>query len=78
MGRKVCFIPEAGNWEKRGLTSKGQLPTDSQWAGAFKGEVQGYTGGGRGLHAETAQSALTVTLKLIMQWSDQHRLDCFK
>ena len=38
---------------------KGQLPpTDNQWATAF-------TGGGRGLHAETAQSAPTVILKLI-------------
>ena len=34
-------------------------PTVNRWARAF-------TGGGRGLPAETAQSALTVTLKLVM------------
>ena len=31
-----------------------------------------------GVHAETAQSAVTVILKLVMQWSDQCHLDCFK
>ena len=31
-----------------------------------------------GLHAETAQSALTVILKLVIQWTDQRHLDCFK
>ena len=29
-------------------------------------EFQGCIGGGRGLHAETAQSALTVVLKLVI------------
>ena len=28
--------------------------------------------------AETAQAALTGILKLVMQWSDQWHLDCFK
>ena len=46
-------------------------PTASQGARAF-------IGGGRGLHVETAQSALTVFLKLVMWWSDQCHLDCFK
>ena len=41
-------------------------------------EFQGCIGGRRGLHAETAQSALTAVLKLGMQWSDQRHLDCFK
>ena len=45
--------------------------TDNQGARAF-------IDGGRGLRAETAQSALTVVLKLVMQWSDQCHLDCFK
>ena len=46
-------------------------PTNDLWARVF-------IGGGRGLHAETAQSTLSVILKLVTQWSDQHRLDCFK
>ena len=41
---------------------------DNQWARAF-------IDGGKGLHAEIAV-ALTVILKLVMQWADQH-LDCF-
>ena len=45
--------------------------TDSQWPRAFKVEFQGYIGGGKVLHTETAPSALTIILKLVMQWSDQ-------
>ena len=56
--------------------SKDQLPTVDQWARAFKGEFQGCIGRGKGLH-RTAQSAPTVILKLVMQWSDQYHLDCF-
>ena len=42
------------------LLSKGRLPsTDNQWARAF-------IDGERGLHAETAQSALMVILKLVI------------
>ena len=52
--------------------SKGQLPMDSQGARTFKGEFQGCIGGGRGLHTETAQSALTVILTLVSRWSDNH------
>ena len=79
MERKVCFISEAGNWgmgvgEGR-LKSKGQFPlphpANNQWARAF-------IGGGRGPNVETAQSALTVILELVMRWSDQCHLDCFK
>ena len=28
--------------------------------------------------SRTAQPAPTVSLKLVMRWSDQHHLDCFK
>ena len=35
-------------------------------------------GRGRELHTETAQLALMVILKLIMQWSDQSHLDFLK
>ena len=53
------------------LGSKVRLPpADSQWARAFIDR-------GRGPRAETARSALTVVLKLVMRWSDQHHLDCF-
>lgn len=38
-------------------------------------EFQGCTGGGSGLHAEAAQSALPVTLELAIRGSDQHHLD---
>ena len=55
-----------------GVVPKGQLlATDNQWARAFMG-------GGRGPHAETAQSALPVILKLVVWWSDQCHLDCFQ
>ena len=60
MERKVCFILDAGN-QGRGQTPV-QRPTplpDNQWARAF-------IDGGRGLRAETSQSALTVILKLVI------------
>ena len=72
MERKVCFILDAGNcgggWTP---VQRPTPPADNQWARAF-------IDGGRGLHAETAQSALTVILKLVMLWSDPRHLDCFK
>ena len=52
-----------------GLRSQGLTPRQSQWGRAF-------IGGEKWLHAETARSALTVILKLAMQWSDQCHLDC--
>ena len=60
MEKKVCFILDAGNCGG-GRTPVQRLtpPTDNQWARAF-------IGGGRGLHAETAQSALMVILKLVI------------
>ena len=67
--RKVCFILEAskqGGEGGRQARVQRSLPTDNQWAKAFKGEFQGCTGRGRGLHAETAQSALTIILKLVI------------
>ena len=64
-GKEICFLLDAGNQvcggEGRRL-SKGQLPTpqpDNQGARAVIDK-------GRGLHAETAQSALTVISKLVM------------
>ena len=45
--------------------------SDTQWARVFIDRQ-------RGLHAEAAQSALTVILKLVIQWTDQRHLDCFK
>ena len=62
MERKVCFILDAGSWGG-GWTSVRKLtlppPHQNQWARAF-------IGGGKGLHVETAQSALTVILKLVI------------
>ena len=65
---------EGGGAEGGGGQTSVQRPAlhlDDQGAGAFVDR-------GRRLHAETAQSALTVTLKLVMRWSDQRPLDCFK
>ena len=53
----------AGSWGGW-LLSNGQVTsTDNWWTRAF-------IVGGSGLLAETAQSALTAVLKLVMQWSD--------
>ena len=67
MERKVCFILDTGNrgWGEGGRLSKGQLPLspapppDNQPTRAF-------IDGGRGLYVETAPSALTVILKLVI------------
>ena len=63
--RKVGFLRDAGNklGDADRVLSKGQLfphPTDNQWARASIYER-------RGLHAETAQSALTVILKTVIR-----------
>ena len=73
VGRNVCFISEAGNWGWGGQThvQRWTLCIDNHWERAF-------VGGRRGLHAETAQSALTVNLKFVMWWSVQCHLYCFK
>ena len=70
-GKSALFRRLAGRWGRVDSCLKADFPTDSQWARAF-------IDGGRGLLAETAQSALIVILKLVMQWSDQRHLDCFK
>ena len=78
MERKVCFLLDVSNQRRRQTPVQGPipsplLPTTSSWAGAFIGR-------GRGLHAETARSALTVILK----WSPvvcddcQYHVDCYK
>ena len=62
-----------GTWEEGGLMSKSQLPTVREQEllrGSFR-DIQ-VDGGG---YMETAQSALTVILKLVNQWCD---LDFFK
>ena len=69
--RKVCFILDADN---QGMMDScpqaGSLPTPSL---PVSGQEL-YIVRERGLHAETAQSALLVVLKLVMWWSDQrHR-----
>ena len=69
-----------GSWqlgEKADLCPKANHPSIDQGTRAFKGEFQGYIDGGKGLHTETAASAVTVILKLVMQWSDQHPVNCF-
>ena len=65
MERKVCFTLDVSNWGGGG-GGAGQTPvqrltplTDNQWARASIGRE-------RGLHTETAQAALTITLKLII------------
>ena len=74
----VCFILDAGNCgggegrvDSCPKADSPPPPTDHQWASAFIDR-------GRGLHAETAQSAPTVILQLVMQWSDQCHLNCFR
>ena len=50
---------------------KTDVPPDNHGARAFINR-------GRRLHAEIAQSALIVILKLIMSWSNQKYIDCFR
>ena len=72
--RKVCFILDVGNWVGGGQTPVQRLtPPNPDDHGA-----RGFIGRRRGPHAETAQSALTVTLKLVMGCSEGCHLDCFK
>ena len=55
---KGCFISDAGNWGGWWTSVQRPIPpTDSQWRRAFIDR-------GRGLHAETVWSALTVILEL--------------
>ena len=41
------------------------------------GRARAFIDGGRGLQAETVQSALTVVLKLVVRWSNQRHLVFF-
>ena len=41
-------------------------------------EATAFIGRGMRLYIKTAESALTVILKLVIQWSDQCHLDCFR
>ena len=67
MERTVCFILDASNWGQGDCCPKTDTLLYSQ------GEIA-FIDRGRGLYAETAESALTVILKLVM-CSDQHRPD---
>ena len=61
--KKVCFILDASKHGAVDFCRKYDLPpptTDNQWTRAFIDK-------GRGLHTETAQPALTVILKSVMQ-----------
>ena len=61
--KKVCFILDASKHGAVDFCQKDDLPpptTDNQWTRAFIDQ-------GRGLHTETAQPALTVILKSVMQ-----------
>ena len=80
--RKVCFILDVGNQAETGASEGGELgsmadsPTTTscpnrEWERAFTCE-------GRGLHADVVQLALTVILKLVLQWSAQRHPDYFK
>ena len=78
--RKFCFILEASNWggERMDLCPKATSPPLTiSVQDLLKGSFRGVWMEG-GLHAETAQLALTLTLKLVMRWSEQHHLDCVK
>ena len=66
-------IPGGDKEESRHLSKGPTLaPTPDNQA------TRAFIGGERELHVETVRSALTITLKLVMQWSDQRHLDCFK
>ena len=58
--RKVCFISDAGNlWGRAYTGPKANSPPHPQLVGKSFYRLR------EGLHAETAQSALTVILKLV-------------
>ena len=60
MERKVCFILDAGNlWGRAYTGPKANSPPHPQLVGKSFYRLR------EGLHAETAQSALTVILKLV-------------
>ena len=74
--RKVCFFSGGRQpGERANSCPKANSPPADQRARALKGVFQGCTGGGKGLRVETAQSTLTVVLKLVLHWFDQRHLD---
>ena len=76
--RKVCFIQENNSLgRKQTLCPKANSLLTDQGEEILMRSFRGISGG-RGLHAETSQSACTIILKLVIQWSDQCHLDCFK
>ena len=72
--RKVCFILDASN----GVGGWGQTSVQRSTVPYWQPGGKSFYRQREGLHAETAQSALTGILKLVMRWSDQCHLDCFK
>ena len=75
--RKVCFISDASNCGG-GQTSVQRPDTPPRHTHTNKQGIRNFIDRERGLHAETAQSALTFILKLVMWWSDKRHLDCFR
>lgn len=79
MERKVCFILQASNLrEREDLYPKAASPLTISGQELLKGSFRGVYRRAEGANAETSWSTLTVTLKLVMQWSDQQMVDCFK
>lgn len=74
--RKDSFVEEAGNPGEK----VDSCPEESSWLPIRGQELlkEGFKGVQRGATCRTAPSALTVTLKLAVQWSGQCHLDCFK
>lgn len=67
--RNYDFIEEVGNLGKKVIhIPKNQLLLADQGARDFKGEFHGYIGGA-GFTCITTELALTIVLKLVMQWS---------
>ena len=63
MKRKVCFISDGGKWGAVGRWTFVQRPTlPSLTVSGARAFIDRW----RGLHAETAQSALTVIYKLVV------------
>lgn len=74
---KVALFRRLVTWGEGRLKSKSQLLSADQRKRAFKEEFQGCIGRVGGM-CRVAQSALTVTLNLVMRYSDHGHLDCFK
>ena len=71
--RNYGFIVEVGNLGKKVThIPKNQLLLANQGERGFKGEFHGYIGGA-GVTCITTKLALTIILKLVMQWSSGQR-----